>query len=251
MDKNRAKEKIRKLLAMASDKAASETEAEIAIRQAEAIMRTFGIEEAEIRNATRNSANSLNWDSSFTAYGAERQPALSIPEWYDYIAVGVAVFTDTIVKRHYHNELGFGHAFYGEESDVVFAVWLAEYLKKVVWVNVRKLKGFTRPEKNDFRKAMAGRLQARMKQLRKERNAVFKDAESVNGKGTALIIVGEKLALRDEQFGAPTYEERAFTLRSLAAHAAGLDAANSVNLNKPIEPPKRQAMMYPLKVKIA
>ena len=71
------------------------------------------------------------------------------------------------------------------------------------------------------------RLSRRMRDLRKERDVVFKA-----GTGTALVVVSDKLAKRDAEFGAAKYKSSKVSLTNAAAAAMGREAANKVGLNK-------------------
>jgi len=101
--------KAQKLMAVAQDGRGNENEAERALAQAEFLMRKFGIEQAEVVGSAARV--DFDWTNDFAPYGVPRQPAKSCPTWADWVAVGVAVFTDTIVRRHYNPERGYGWGF--------------------------------------------------------------------------------------------------------------------------------------------
>lgn len=74
-------------------------------------------------------------------------------------------------------------------------------------------------ESEDFRKSMAGRLSSRMAELRRERDVEFAAAPSREGVGTALILVTDKLAQRNPEFGTPKYRTSKMEVRDqMAAH---------------------------------
>lgn len=104
MDKNQAKRKTQKLMAVAMDDRGNRNEAERALAQAEALIRKFGIEQAEI--ASTEAAIDFDWADAFHAYGPPQNPAKSCPKWFQIISTGVAIFTDTIVRRHYDTKHG-------------------------------------------------------------------------------------------------------------------------------------------------
>lgn len=232
MDRDQALKKAQKLMAMAQDGRGNENEAERALAQAEALMRKFGIEASEV--ATDKPAE-YDWGSGFAPYGVPRQPAKSIPTWYGIVAMGVAKFTDTLVKQQYSPEKGYGVGFYGETSDVLFAVWLVTFLRDCVWKEAKKYGG-DRTSNGDFRHAMACRLQARMYALRAERDKAFSEATNSAGKtGTALVVISDKLARRDAEFG-PQMSKNAKkkTVRDPAAILAGRAAGEKVGFNRPV-----------------
>lgn len=91
----------------------------------------------------------------------------------------------------------------------------------------------------DFRKAMAARLSSRMRDLRRERDAEYAVAVASQGTGTALVLVTDKLAQRDAEFGSPKYKHSRITLRDqMAAHKGSL-AGDQVGFAKPIQGAKR------------
>lgn len=237
MDKDQAIRKAQKLMAVAMDSRGNENEAERALAQAEALIRKFGIEQAEIASTT--AATDFDWTDAFHAYGPPKNPAKSCPKWFQIISTGVATFTDTIVRMHYDASLGYGVGFYGDRADTLFAQWLVGYLKGRVWdaltIAHREHPKWSRIEMEDFRKAMAVRLSSRMRDLRRERDAEFAAAPSLQGAGMALVLVTDKLAQRDAEFGAPKYKNTRVAVRDpLAAHKGSL-AGDQVGFSKPIK----------------
>lgn len=231
MDRDSALRKAQKLMAMAQDGRGNDNEAERALAQAEALMRKFGIEASEVATET---PVEYDWGSGFAPYGVPRQPAKSVPSWYGIVAMGVAKFTDTIVKQQYSTDKGYGVGFFGEASDVLFAVWLVTYLRDAVWREAKKYGG-DRKANGDFRHAMACRLQARMYALRAERDVAYRDATNSAGQtGTALVIVSDKLAKRDAQFGEQKTKSAKREYRDLSATFAGRSAGDKVGFNRPV-----------------
>jgi hypothetical protein len=232
MDRDSALRKAQKLMAVAMDGRGNDNEAERALAQAEALMRKFGLEDSEVKGVAAE--KDFDWGSSFAPYGVPRQPAKSIPSWYGIVAMGVARFTDTIVKQHYNSEKGYGVGFYGEASDVLFAQWLVTYLRDTVWREAKKYGG-NRAENGDFRHAMASRLQARMYALRAERDVAFREATNSAGqKGTALMIISDKLVKRDAEFGVQKAKPVKRQFRDMAAMGAGHAAGERVGFNRPV-----------------
>lgn len=232
MDRDQALRKAQKLMAVAMDGRGNDNEAERALAQAETLMRKFGLEASEVQGS--QAAKDFDWGSSFAPYGVPRQPAKSIPTWFGIVAMGVAKFTDTIVKVHYRSELGYGVGFYGEASDVIFAQWLVTYLRDAVWRETKKYGG-DRTTNGDFRHAMASRLQGRMYALRAERDVVYSEAVNTAGqKGTALVVVSDKLARRDEEFGPQESRSKKRQYQNGIAAMAGYAAGEKVGFNRPI-----------------
>lgn len=237
MDKDQAIRKAQKLMAVAMDSRGNENEAERALAQAETLIRKFGIEQAEI--ASTDAAIDFDWADAFHAYGPPQNPAKSCPKWFQFISTGVATFTDTIVRMHYDSTLGYGVGFYGDRADTLFAQWLVGYLKSSVWSALNKARKdhpeWSRVEAEDFRKAMAARLSTRMRDLRRERDAEFAAAPNSQGTGTALVLVTDKLAQRDAEFGSPKYRRARVEMRDpIAAHKGSL-AGDQVGFAKPLQ----------------
>lgn len=71
-----------------------------------------------------------------------------------------------------------------------------------------------------------------MKALREERN----EALAKSGTGTALVVVTDKLALRDQEFGAPKYgKPKQVNITSREGAMRGRAAADRVGFNKVID----------------
>ncbi len=231
-----AKDKVAKLMALAKNNAATENEAERALAQAESLMRKYGIDQAECM--LTGTAPTFDWASQFTPYGNKYHQAASIPLWYQFVATGIATFTDTIVRTHTDKVAGMGVGFYGERGDIAFAVWLMDYLRDTVQATAAGHKELSRSDREAFRKGMATRLNKRMRDLRKERDVAYQA-----GTGTALVVVSDKLAKRDAEFGAASYKTSKVSVTNVAAAAMGRAAADKVGLGRPVGGQQQHAML--------
>ena len=96
MSTDRIADKVRKLLALASDPGAAPNEAETAARQAAALMAKHQLEEADLQ--LKGAAGKLIFDL-MEGYGRGTRPgkrnAKEVPTWIAIIAYGVRVFTRT------------------------------------------------------------------------------------------------------------------------------------------------------------
>ena len=73
-----------------------------------------------------------------------------------------------------------------------------------------------------------------MGDLRRVRDAEFAAAATSQGTGMALVLVTDKLAKRDAEFGSPKYKQSRITVRDqMAAHKGSL-AGDQVGFAKPI-----------------
>lgn len=223
-DLNRVKDKIAKLFNLGENEGAAENEAETALRQAEALMRKYGLERSEVM--AKNGTVSYVWNSGYYAFGRDGKPVRKIPDWYSWLAVAIAGFTDTIVKIHHHPEMGTGVEFYGEATDVVLAIWFSDYLKDCIRRATRDANMGSSKGREDFRKGMSLRLVQRMRGMKAQRDQVFSSS-------TALVVVDDKLAQRNEHFGAPQYKTNNRSIR-ISGEAANKsrEAADKVQFNK-------------------
>lgn len=230
MNHDEAKAKVAKLMAMAGDGSnASEQEVATALRQAESLMRKHGISLMDLQNATEEQIK-FNWDTGFFAFGADRKATQKTPIWFQWMAVGIAKFTDTIVCNAWDLEHGAGVKFKGDQEDVVFALWLAAYLKNALRKATYEAKLGSSTNRETFRKSMALGLSQRMKALRAERDQAYAST------GTALVVVNQKIALRDQEFGGESYRtsKRAVSFHHEDAAAKGFAAAKKVQFNRPL-----------------
>lgn len=231
-DKERAENKIRKLLALAKGEGATEQEVETAMRQAEALMLKHNIQLADMLAETK-AAPTFDWTNAFVPYGRYGKTtweAKTVPAWFDIIAVGVGRFTDCTVRKHRKAGLGMGMGFYGDSHDVELAVWLLEYLRDNTFWQAHSQKDLDRAGKESFRRGMAARLQRRLYDLRDERN----EAMAASG-STALVVVETKQEQRDEHFGfKQETRQLANTTRSYSGYQRGVAAGDKVGLHRPL-----------------
>lgn len=222
------KAKIAKLMALGNDPSANVNEAETALRHAAALMRKHAIEEAEIADAT-GTKPTWQWGSSFVAANPG-QPQTATSSWLGVIALGVSILTDTKSAWTRDPLLGTGIAFQGELGDINYAEYLQAMLRDAVRNEAARFVG-SRSEKETFRRAMAGRLQERMKQLKMEQRSAMQDA-AVGEK--AMVLRDSKIALRDEQFGKQEIRRSSRRHAEAFAHNAGRDAGNKVGFGRPV-----------------
>lgn len=226
------KDKIAKLMAMATDGRGNEFEAEAAMRLAERLMRKHGIEVAELAGRT---GQKPVYDWSTVNVPADKVPLRSIPRWLGVISYGIARFTDTMVSVHWMPVHGICLRFQGDAIDVQYAVWLAKHLRDdcrrqsaafQATYNVRR-------EREDFRFGYAGRVQDRLMTLRRERDEALK-TEVVTSTSNALVVVNQKIALRDAEFGRQQVRNTSRRHSSAHARSSGRAAGDRVGLGRPL-----------------
>ena len=221
------KDRINKLLAMANDARGNEHENEVAMRMAERLMRQHNIELADLEASTGKAATYV-WSSVTVAVAECAKPASWRPLWIGFLSMGVAKFTDC--KDAWVQDATYGHCiqFSGDATDLEYAAWLFKRLRDVGYAESRKLPGAHR---ETFRKSYAIRLQERMRVLRIERDAAMQAA--VTTTGTALMVVNNKLALRDAEFGRQR-EKNSRVKLGTQGFREGRAAADRANFNRPL-----------------
>lgn len=229
-DADRVRERIEKLLAMARDGRGNENEAETAMRMAEKLMRQHNIDIAELQARTGQKPT-YDFRGIVVPIGDHGIRASWRPMWIGYLAVGVATFTDcraTWVGEHPVH--GFAMSFQGDAVDLEYCQWLFEHLRDFGYRESMSVSGNCR---ENFRKAYSIRIQGRLQELRSERNQAMQEAK-VAGGGTALVVLQNKLQLRDQHFGgAWKTKAKAANLRN-AGFKEGVAAANRANFNRPV-----------------
>jgi hypothetical protein len=158
--------------------------------------------------------------------------------WFNWLTYGVGIFTDCRVSISYQRGHGACAKFEGDETDVEYAVWLAKNLRDMCRKEATAYYG-CRAEKEAFRKGFCSRIQARMKALAAERKVEL--SKAVTSTGTALILVNQKLALRDEVFGAQMFK----TTRAKRGYgwSDGHRAGDKANFNRPLGGNKTNARL--------
>lgn len=223
MTNDRLIEKIKKLLALASDPAAAPQEAETAARQAAYLMAQNDIELGDLEAAQL--AAQWNMGSS-TAQGCRpgKKNAKEVPPWIGIIGWGVSIFTRT--------RAGAGQGtvtFKGPLEDRLLAVWLHEYLLHQAYA---ASKGYGPGEANRFRNGFASALQGRLKKLAKDRDQVDKEL-TAGASGTALVKVQDnRQAEMDKFFGSPIGSKSTNVSKSAEGYMAGTKAA--IPTNRPL-----------------
>lgn len=225
MNLDEAKLKISKLLRLGESDNANESET--ALRQAESLMRKYHLSRVDLFE--KDGKISYKWESGFYSFGRDGQPVRKSPVWFQWVCVEIAKFTDTIVSNDLSLEEGAGLRFKGEAEDVILALWFADYLKDAIRRATREANMGSSAGREAFRKTMALRLCARLRELREQRQQTFST-------GTSLIVISDKLAKRNEHFGGEKYKAgKQVKISHQDAVNKGYHAANKVQLNKPLK----------------
>ena len=234
-----AKDKIAKLMAMATHEGSNDQEAETALRQAEAMMRKHGIDAAELQDRTGQKPV-YQWSTVHVPAGAPR-PIQNAPLWFGWIFSEIGRFTDTKVGYAMIHPHGVCATFKGDATDVEYAVFLCKHLRDDCRRQARAFQpepmyGWNGQQENakqreNFKKGYASRVTGRMRALRAERDNALRAV--VTSTGTALVIVQQKIALRDAEFGKQTYGRSRSTSMGNGAEA-GRRAGDRASFSRPI-----------------
>lgn len=229
-DQEAVRAKIAKLMALAQDAGANQFEAEAAMRQAEKLMRLHAIEAADIQAATGKKPQ-YDW-ARVLVPARVPVPVTTAVTWFGSLAVAVAKFTDTAAAWKRTAEHGMCIELRGDSCDLGYAVYLQKHLRDAIRHDSNKFAG-TRREREDFRRAMVGRIAERLQALKREqREAMEKVATATSN---ALVIITSKIALRDEFFGhKPRYTSGGNRHYDNYALGAGRAAGDKVGFGRPI-----------------
>lgn len=226
MNREEIKARVAHLMSMGNDPRTNQFEAEAALRQAAKLMRLHAIEQVELQDATGNTPQ-FDWMSinvPFHPKGAAVPVTL-----FGSLGVGIANFTDCKASWSRTEQYGYCLRFDGDATDVYFAVYLAKHLRDSIRRESTKFVG-TRREKETFRRAMAGRIHQRMDEIRKAQQAEMRAAATTS---RALVLVDNKIALRDQHFGKPSYG-KSERRNEAFAREAGLRSGDKVDFNRPL-----------------
>lgn len=255
--------KVRKLLTFAHDGRGNEQEAETALRQAQALMAKYNIEEAEaiekeLHDQSYDAIISMWRKASMYIDHSGQGLSKNFPQWGSILAVGVARLYDCrcVVVKWLKEANGQAAIFAGYKTDVMVACWTFDYLVECVrrrsidfHLAVLKAKNtydlrqlheeFELPDpaigellttdrrayNNSFRIFMAGRLQKRMKEMKEQWRR-----QQVSGSRTLMVLDMKLQALKDI-FGEEGGTEKAQDPSLCAAAAlAGQIEANKTRL---------------------
>lgn len=215
MSTDRIADKVRKLLALASDPGAAPNEAETAARQAAALMAKHQLDEADLQLS--GTGGKLIFDL-MEGYAKGTRPgkknAKEVPPWIAIIGFGVKVFTRT------YSSLGSGRVYFkGQRCDVELAIWMHETIVDACYAASQ---GEYQP--NAWRNGYAAAVQRRLKDLAKIRNQSDTDTPA-SASGTSLVAVNNALQeAMAEKWGGPGGVRSSRVSRSDAGYAAGMSA---------------------------
>ena len=228
MSVDRIAEKVRKLLALASDPGAAPNEAETAARQAAALMAKHQLDGADLQ-LTRGQGKLLF--DLMEGYGRGTRPgkrnAREVPTWIRIIAVGVARFTRTFTTP------GSDRVYFkGQRCDVELAIWMHDQIVDTCYqASQASCQGMGMSEANTWRNGYAGAVQRRLTDLAKVRDQVEADTPA-SASGTSLVVVNTAL----QEAMAERFGEFKVKSANVSQNLRGRQAGESANLptNRPL-----------------
>lgn len=210
------KEKIRKLLALASDPNAAPNEAATAARQAQALMNKHDIDLADLEEAALKEEFDLTTgEAPGTRPG--KKNAKEVPTWIGIIAYGVKLYTRTRLR------VGTAWVYFsGPREDVELAQWLHSLIVERAYT---ASKGRSMSDAIAFRNGYAAAIQGQFKRMIKEREGA--------PDSTALTLYqGKRDRIMDEFFGPQLKAKSSGVKQSeagrMAAMAAGIPTGRPI-----------------------
>lgn len=219
-------DKIKKLLALAHDKGATEHEAAQALEMASALMTKYGVEQSQLIDKPNVMLHKI------TVEGAE-------DKWHGWLlsATGMLVTVRPVIYG------GGTFAFIGRESNVSAAAamfpWLVEQVERLYKRDLPK--GMTKKARADYRRtfkqACAVRVYRRAEELRHAMTSDNATAQAATG-STALIVRNstqqqlDAIAEYMRSIGYRTKPGRTSKVKFGLGTGAGLRAGNEVQINR-------------------
>jgi len=227
-DKEKVMERIRKLLALATDDGATENEAAIAMKRARKLMDEHQIKQIDIENMA-DARSKLKGEKQDFGDSWKKRP----PKWLSTLCVAVADFNECIVKLEMEPTKDFKCVirYYGLEGDAVSSALMLEYLKQNCAKRFKQFadaQGLKGKERNvatrDFRQAYSHTICGKIREIVKER----KQSQLSNSK--ELMIIKNQLVT--EIWGKANYSKSKHTVRGTLAENAGTISGQRAHLGR-------------------
>jgi hypothetical protein len=218
--------KIRKTLALAENAGATPAEAIRAATQAEALLRKYNLEMADIIME-----QTTDEDVQVDEFSPNYRPGKvykSIPPWVQSIAVVTAKLYDCHARFGLDRKTN-GQTFrlFGYSTDLQVCRWTIDYLTKAIYNNTPTVHGTTYA--NDFRKGATSEICRRLRELKTAQKAEYETSSS----GTALVVFKEAAIVK--KFGDFTYKSSSMkTSTSGASEGRAFGATVNITTNRPI-----------------
>lgn len=217
VDMEKILSRIRKMLAMANDKA-NINESAVAAAMAEKLMRKYQIEMSDVlTGADGFGAKDIN--EEFEWWGPSKNE-----KWQQWILTGVCKANDCHAMFRGYG-LNRGIVIVGVGPDPVVAMEMYQYLTRET---LRLAKGQPRASLNSFKQGCGNILHRRLKELAAERKKQFAAAST----GKDLVI--HKAAILEAEYGKFSYSHSGGSPSDAQAYANGQAAGAGINLSEQI-----------------
>ena len=208
MTNDRVIEKVKKLLALASDPSAAPNEAETAGRMAASLMAKYNLDLATLTDQELEAEWDMTELSMPGCRPGKRDPR-EVPAWIGIMAFGIKLYTRTRCTKHG------GYVIYrGPRQDCELAQWM---LKALIDLAYKQSKASNDP--TGFRNGFATAIQRRLKDMAADRDLADQEAGS-----TALVVVDKLRAKMDELYGSEDGSRKSHTRSSNEGYDAGKQA---------------------------
>lgn len=238
--RERALEKVKKLLRVARDGAASENEAETAARQAEAIMRKHQIDDAE--TLLREVDDDVAFSRELARANPDARgghPFQNVPDWVSFVAVGVGELhgckVDIVALDWEDGPADLKIRYSGYALDAKVASWTHDMLCAAVHRLSKAYAPLGRRAATAFRTGAGVTLQERLREMKLERD---RQEDASRGRTdarskTALALFDRKKERVAEMFGQTKVEKEEIDLKGVEAQAycAGQAAGASIGIH--------------------
>lgn len=220
-------DKIKKLLALASDPGASPQEAETAARQAAKLMARHEIDEYDLMMSSGSDWDLIEGMAAGCRPG--KKNARTVPGWINMISYGVRLWCNTRISLRADGVV----IFKGRRSDVELAQWLHNTLVENCYAASRKS-----ADPGPFRNGYAAAIQSRIKAMIKARDG--DPLEAIVG-STALVVVRDRLEqAMDERWGKP--KQAIAVKRQLGSDGYAAGQSAHIPTSRPIAPSDLQRL---------
>lgn len=220
--------RIQRLLAMAND-ASSPHEAAIAARRAEALMRKYNLDEADVilKDMTDDDIVDIGANTGYK----------TMPAWHGTLSVQVAMLMDCECRAYaYHRRRTI--TFLGQREDAQVAAYIFEYLVETIQRLSKKYRAKMRKEKgaghgtnmNLYRHGLNHAICQTIKEMIREKEEQMKQ----HTPGTALVVAKKDLIIK--KFGDTNYRtSKSMEINDPIAYLDGKADGENIRINPALD----------------
>jgi hypothetical protein len=235
--RDRAVDKIRKLLAVARDGRGNEHEATVAASQAEKLMRHYQLESADVVLEEIQREESFDRQTEDVSFeGLKDHRPRQVPKWVGFIAIGCGrAFTCKVDVVD--GPRGYRVRFSGYALDVMLCRWVYRFLcEEMFRLSKLTTRGQGMSAAKSFRTGAASALQQRLFALDAERTRETEERREAGASGSALVLYDRKRERVDEMFGGQQTRQVKTSSGDRGAYRAGVEVGNKIAIptNRPL-----------------